>query len=199
MIRPVVAGPAIVPRKRQARSAPALMRPTQATRGAGMPSLGEFPGHFREPAPKGEAKHAFRVVQTAGAGIGCMVAGTVRGSSARCGPEAGFRERQADHQHAVVQKRNHHRKQRGLLATVQRGTGGEHRSRFAGQSAALPQASGAVPEVLHGGGHVAESRWTAQCKAGAFDQVGVLAVGCSRWGNRRRRTGSHDCDGWHGP
>ena len=84
---------------------------------------------------------------------------------------------QAHHQHAVVQERQHHRDQRGLLAAVQAGGGGEDARGLAGERAALPEERGAVEEVLERRRHVAEARRAAEGEAGAFLEVAQLGVG----------------------
>ncbi|RMO26391.1 hypothetical protein ALQ45_05845 [Pseudomonas amygdali pv. morsprunorum] len=95
--------------------------------------------------------------------------GVITGTIRRATP-CGFQQRrfavgQTHDQHAVVQQRQQHRHQRGFLAAVQTGSGGEDACGFADQCAGQPKVAGTVEKVFQRGGHVAEARRAAQRQA----------------------------------
>ena len=107
--------------------------------------------------------------------VGCAAAlGVVQGV---------FAEGDAADYHAVVQKGEHHGKQRGFLSSVQGGGTGEDGGGFAGEFCAEPQGDGAVDEVFHGGRHVAEAGGAAEGEGGAGFEVFGGGVGRAAVGN----------------
>ena len=79
--------------------------------------------------------------------------------------------------HAVVQQGQHHGQQGAFLAAVQRRCAGEYGGRLADEFCAEPKGNGAVDKVFHCGGHIAETCWAAERKAGAIFEV----VGSRVW------------------
>ncbi len=96
-----------------------------------------------------------------------------------------------------MQQRQHHRQQRGFLATMQAAGRGEHAGRLARQRARQPFGDGAVEEVLHRRRHVAEAGRAAERQADALVQVAQFDIGRAVGGDVRRGGLAHRRDRRH--
>ncbi len=96
-----------------------------------------------------------------------------------------------------MQEGDHHRQQRGLLASVHRLGGSEHAGRLALQLTRDPQARRAVEKVLQGRGHVAKARRTAEHQPVGAPQVIVGRIGGAAGWNRFGRALVLGAHGWN--
>ena len=101
----------------------------------------------------------------------------VRRATRACLEQRAFCVRHSDDQHAVMQQRQHHAEQSGLLAAVQGRGGGEYAGRLVDEGSRHPQLARGIEEILEGCRHVAETRWAADEQAVGFGEIGDLRVG----------------------
>ncbi len=123
---------------------------------------------------------------------------TVRRAAGGRDHQLGLRIRQAQQQHAVVQKGQHHRHQRRFLPTVNTAGSSEYTSRFAGKGACQPLCGRTIPEVFHGRCHIAEACGRTERQPAAFFQVSRFNIRRATVGYGRCRGLDHGRDRRHG-
>src|SRR5690606_12623068 len=112
-------------------------------------------------------------------GAGHMT-GTIGGAAGPGLCQLRLAEGQSAHHHAMVEQGIEHAQQCAFLPPMHGRGRGEYRRGLVDERAGEPQGGGAIDEVLHGRGHVAEAGRAADDQSRAVAQVVLSAEHCAR-------------------